>query len=66
MNVLLTGGMEYIGSYVAADRVVLYDNLCDSDARVLARIEQITGKTPFENGCEYLEVPKSHRPLRKL
>jgi len=52
MNVLLTGGMGYIGSHVAAvllhagHRVVLYDNLCNSDARVLARIEQISGKTP--------------------
>jgi len=53
MNILLTGGMGYIGSHVAVvllqagHRVVLYDNLCNSDARVLERIEQITGKTPI-------------------
>jgi len=52
MNILLTGGMGYIGSHVAAvllqagHRVVLYDNLCNSNAGVLVRIEQITGKTP--------------------
>ncbi|MCL1825343.1 MAG: UDP-glucose 4-epimerase GalE [Betaproteobacteria bacterium] len=52
MNVLLTGGMGYIGSHVAVvllqagHRVILYDNLCNSEASVLARIEQITGKTP--------------------
>jgi len=52
MNVLLTGGMGYIGSHVAVallqagHRVVIYDSLCNSDAGVLARIEQITGKTP--------------------
>ncbi|MDR2861164.1 MAG: UDP-glucose 4-epimerase GalE [Syntrophobacterales bacterium] len=53
MNVLLTGGMGYIGSHVAVvllqagHRVVLYDNLCNSEAGVLARIGQITGKAPI-------------------
>ena len=53
MNVLLTGGMGYIGSHVAVvllqagHRVVLYDNLCNSEAGVLAQIEQIAGKTPI-------------------
>jgi len=53
MNILLTGGMGYIGSHVAVvllqagHRVVLYDNLCNSDVKVLERIEQITGKTPI-------------------
>jgi len=52
MNILLTGGMGYIGSHAAVvllqagHRIVLYDNLCNSDAGVLARIGQITGKTP--------------------
>jgi UDP-glucose 4-epimerase len=52
MNILLTGGMGYIGSHVAVvllqagHHVVLYDNLCNSEAGVLARIGQITGKTP--------------------
>ena len=53
MNILLTGGMGYIGSHVAVvlleagHRVVLYDNLCNSEADVLSRIEKITGKTPI-------------------
>ncbi|MCL2875155.1 MAG: UDP-glucose 4-epimerase GalE [Betaproteobacteria bacterium] len=53
MNILLTGGMGYIGSHVAVvllqagHRVVLYDNLSNSDAGVLVRIEQITGKMPI-------------------
>jgi len=52
MNTLLTGGMGYIGSHVAVEllqagyRVVLVDNLCNSEIGVLTRIEQITGKTP--------------------
>ncbi|MCL2076097.1 MAG: UDP-glucose 4-epimerase GalE [Betaproteobacteria bacterium] len=53
MNILLTGGMGYIGSHVAivlleaGHHVVLYDNLCNSDAGVLARIAKITGKEPI-------------------
>ena len=52
MNILLTGGMGYIGSHVAVallqagHHVVLYDNLCNSEVGVLARIERITGKSP--------------------
>jgi len=53
MNILLTGGMGYIGSHAAVELlqaghcVVLYDNLCNSEIGVLALIEQITGKTPI-------------------
>jgi len=53
MNVLLTGGMGYIGSHVAVEllqtghRVVLFDNLSNSEVGVLARVEKITGKTPI-------------------
>ncbi|MCL2022086.1 MAG: UDP-glucose 4-epimerase GalE [Betaproteobacteria bacterium] len=52
MNVLLTGGMGYIGSHVAVTllqaghRVILYDNLRNSEAGILARIAKITGQTP--------------------
>lgn len=53
-TVLVTGGAGYIGSHTAvalldAGRdVVLVDNLCNSSRKVIARIEQITGKTvPF-------------------
>ena len=52
MNILLTGGMGYIGSHVAVSliqaghRVVLYDNLSNSEAGVLQRIAAISGQTP--------------------
>jgi UDP-glucose 4-epimerase len=52
MNILLTGGTGYIASHVAVvllqagHPAVLYDNLCNSEAGVLARIEQITGIKP--------------------
>lgn len=52
MNILLTGGMGYIGSHTAVElldighHVVLYDNLCNSSVDVLERIEAITHKKP--------------------
>ncbi|MFL6710302.1 MAG: UDP-glucose 4-epimerase GalE [Massilia sp.] len=51
MNILVTGGMGYIGSHTcvellqAGHQVVILDNLCNSDPSVQARIERITGKT---------------------
>lgn len=57
MNVLLTGGTGYIGSHTAVvlagagHEVVLYDNLCNSSASVIDRLETITGGgLPFVNG----------------
>jgi len=50
MNILLTGGTGYIGSHSAialieaGHKVVLFDNLSNSQKDVVSRIEQITGK----------------------
>jgi UDP-glucose 4-epimerase len=50
MNILLTGGMGYIGShtavtlYEAGHEVILFDNLSNSDPSVLQSLEKITGK----------------------
>lgn len=50
MNILVTGGMGYIGSHTcvellnAGHLVVILDNLCNSDRAVQQRIEQISGK----------------------
>ncbi|HEY0596929.1 NAD-dependent epimerase/dehydratase family protein, partial [Sphingopyxis sp.] len=49
MKILLTGGAGYIGSHVAAalvsagHEVVCFDNLSNSDAIVMDRLEAITG-----------------------
>jgi len=49
MKILLTGGTGYIGSHVAAalvstsHQVVCFDNLANSDAGVIDRLEAITG-----------------------
>ncbi len=50
MNILVTGGMGYIGSHTcvellqAGHQVVILDNLCNSDPGVQARVERIAGK----------------------
>ena len=50
MNVMLTGGLGYIGSHTAVQlledghNVVVVDNLSNSDREVKNKIEQITGK----------------------
>lgn len=50
MNVLLTGGVGYIGSHTAValsrlgHRVVLYDNLSNSSDSVIKKLIQITGQ----------------------
>lgn len=51
--ILLTGGTGYIGSHTAVElisagfEVVILDNLYNSDASVIDKIESITGKRPF-------------------
>ncbi len=52
-TVLVTGGAGYIGSHTVVQllesdhRVVILDNLCNSNAKVMARIETITGRKPI-------------------
>ena len=51
MNVLVTGGAGYIGSHTCVEllgeghSVVVIDNLCNSNAKSLQRVEELTGKT---------------------
>ena len=50
MNVLVTGGAGYIGSHTCLEllesgyRVVVIDNLCNSNPKSLNRVEKLTGK----------------------
>lgn len=52
MNILLTGGTGYIGSHLATallqqgHQVVLYDNLSNSHAGIISKIQQLTGLAP--------------------
>ena len=50
MNILVTGGAGYIGSHTCVELLeagytpIVVDNLCNSNAESLRRVEQITGK----------------------
>ena len=52
-NILVTGGLGYIGSHTVVElinhgyNVIIVDNLSNSDKKVLTRIEKITGKLPI-------------------
>ena len=51
MKILTTGGVGYIGSHTvialleAGHEVVILDNLANASRKVLARLEQITGRS---------------------
>ncbi|GLT19242.1 UDP-glucose 4-epimerase [Vibrio zhanjiangensis] len=53
MNVLVTGGLGYIGSHTciqmleAGIKPVIFDNLYNSNESVLGRIEMVTGASPI-------------------
>jgi len=59
MSILLTGGTGYIGSHTAIELinagkdVVIIDNLYNSEANVIDKIEKITGKRPrfYKDDC---------------
>ena len=50
MNILVTGGAGYIGSHTCVELlnagygVVVVDNLCNSNAKSLERVEELTGR----------------------
>ncbi|MBQ9921026.1 MAG: SDR family NAD(P)-dependent oxidoreductase, partial [Clostridia bacterium] len=57
MNVLVTGGMGYIGSHTCVELIqsghtpIIIDNLSNSKPEVLEKINEITGKnTTFYEG----------------
>jgi len=53
VNILVTGGVGYIGSHTVikliqeGHSVNIYDNFCNSDESVIDRIEIITGVMPM-------------------
>lgn len=61
MAILVTGGTGYIGSHTVVEllnsgaEVVIVDNLSNSKALVVDRIQQITGKRPRFIKCDLLD-----------
>ena len=64
MTVFVTGGAGYIGSHTCVElleqgmEVVVADNLVNSSAKALKRVEQITGKT-----LTYYQATSGIKPL---
>jgi len=62
-NILVTGGTGYIGSHTvvellaAGHDVFIIDNLCNSKASVLGRIERIAGQ---KHGSIFETGPRCH------
>ena len=52
MTILVTGGTGYIGSHTcvalaqAGHELLVFDNLCNSKASVLDRVERLAGRRP--------------------
>ena len=61
MAILVTGGTGYIGSHTtvellnAGEEVIIVDNLSNSKALVVDRIEKITGRRPLFIKCDLLD-----------
>ncbi len=70
MKVLVTGGAGYIGSHTcvellgAGHDVVIYDNLCNANRRVLTRIEKIAGHAPVFVQGDVRDQAKVEETLR--
>ena len=71
MNILLTGGLGFIGSHTAVEliraghHVVIYDNLCNASKEVLSRIESITGVYPTFIEGDVRHYLTTHMVLRQ-
>ncbi len=71
MKILVTGGTGYIGSHtvVALQNegfdVVIIDNLCNSERKVVDSIAQITGKKPIFEEIDLVDRKKTLECLKK-
>ena len=67
MAILVTGGTGYIGSHTTVEllnagaEVIIVDNLSNSKALVVDRIEKITGMRPTFIKCDLLDKPELDR-----
>ena len=71
MNILLTGGLGYIGSHVAVTLlnagydVFIVDNLINSDIETLNKIENITNKKVCFNEIDLRDAEKLNKVFEK-
>lgn len=61
MNILVTGGLGFIGSHTVVElienkhNVIIVDNLCNSKIEVIDNIKKITGEKPKFYQCDLLD-----------
>ncbi|NVN94759.1 MAG: UDP-glucose 4-epimerase GalE [Bacteroidetes bacterium] len=71
MNILVTGGIGYIGSHTVVELInrghnpIIIDNLVNSDIEVVNRIEKITGKRPIFEKVEMCNFNELQGLFRK-
>jgi UDP-glucose 4-epimerase len=71
MKILVTGGTGYIGSHTVVELqnegfdVVIIDNLCNSESKVVDSIAQITGKKPIFEEINLVDRKKTLECLKK-
>jgi UDP-glucose 4-epimerase len=71
MNILVTGGVGYIGSHTVVELMnrgytpIIIDNLVNSDIEVLDRIEKITGKRPVFEKVEMCNLNELQSLFKK-
>ncbi len=71
MNILVTGGIGYIGSHTVVELMkrgytpIIIDNLVNSDIEVLDRIEKITGSRPVFEKLEMCNMEEMQRLFKK-
>jgi UDP-glucose 4-epimerase len=70
-TILLTGGAGYIGSHTCVEMlnagydIVVADNLCNSSAESLRRVEELAGKSIEFHQIDVLNTQELHRIFRK-
>ena len=71
MNILLTGGLGFIGSHTASVLVskgynpILLDNLCNSQLETVDRLEQIAGKKLIFCNADVRDINAVSRILKE-
>lgn len=69
-KVIVTGGTGYIGSHTAVEliekgfEVVIIDNLCNSQAFIIDRIEKITGIRPTFIKADLASIKEAHDAIK--
>lgn len=70
MNILITGGLGYIGSHVSLElskenKIFIVDNLLNSKIECLNKIKTLSQKKIFFKKCDILKIEKIRKLIKK-